>query len=45
MTISTAMSDFYLQRLIETNDPDEYEAILKMIRLCHWLPHQLLDDD
>ncbi|MCG3863504.1 MULTISPECIES: hypothetical protein [Photobacterium] len=38
MTITNVMSQFYLQRLNDTENNEEYDAITKMLTLCNWVP-------
>ncbi|WP_199194433.1 hypothetical protein [Photobacterium sp. GB-50] len=38
MTITNVMSQFYLQRLNDTENNEEYDAIIKMLTLCNWVP-------
>ncbi|EAS65482.1 hypothetical protein L4D04_14100 [Photobacterium angustum] len=38
MTITNVMSQFYLQRLNDTENNEEYDAIIKMFTLCNWVP-------
>lgn len=38
MTITNVMSLFYLQRLNDTENKEEYDAITKMLTLCNWVP-------
>ncbi|WP_162836218.1 hypothetical protein [Photobacterium angustum] len=38
MTITNVMSQFYLQRLNDTENNEEYDAITKMLALCNWVP-------
>lgn len=38
MTTTNVMSQFFLQRLNDTENKEEYDAIVNMLTLCNWIP-------